>query len=229
MNKILSIKTPESLQQFNNGEIGAGYTAVYFFPGAHPDIMSLPKLLANNTSFVRFRFEDEDENVITLEPKQFRAHALFMKAENLTFALPNDYVSYQLLITRGTVFSSHDFDCLLQWKEMTSLGIQDRANLAYGLSQRISQLKQKLPYLRNLFLTRLVDPAQEWEVNPFITELPAINEMGVYIEDLTLSQATKFLCDQLIPLDFSAQLFYNWGYIEFLRRDTKVLEDISSE
>lgn len=63
----IKIDTAELLQQFIDGQIGTVKDHVYILPGAHPHIMSLPKLFAHHKVIYNIRFEDEDENVVNID------------------------------------------------------------------------------------------------------------------------------------------------------------------
>lgn len=211
----LTIDTPELYNQLVNGEIGVGYKAIYILPGAHPNILTLPKLYANHTIAHEFRFEDDDGNVVILENRD-RVEAILIKGENLTLGLPIHYKAYKFFILHETILSSSDFDYISQWKMMTWMKIDDSANIAYDLSTHTNQMKS-LKDLRTLRLKAHPESYRDLKVKPFLEHL-SVWALIFDINEFTLEQAEEFMRNQEVPNNYESTLFYNSRVLQFSRR-----------
>lgn len=213
----LTINTPDLFDEFANGLLGFGYDEVLFLPGAHPDMLSLPKHYATNTSFVLLRFEDEDDNVVTVFPRRAEAVASFMKGENLTQALPIHYLKYSLYVTKEVELTSADYSRIFNWRETTGLTIRDAAKVANVLSDKIDEMKS-LVDLKGLSLTLHDHSYAELDVSPFLLELPSLQSLHLNIDELTYKQAVDFINYQIIPDGFKGTFSFLYRYIEYERQ-----------
>lgn len=199
-----------------NGQLALGYDEVHFLPGAHPEMLSLPKHYATNTSFAFLRFEDEVDNSVILFPRRAEVEATLMKGENLTAFLPIHYLRYVLFVTKGAELTSADYSCIFKWRETTVLGIRDRVNVAHVLSDQIDEMKS-LVDLEYLSLVLHDYSYAELDVSPFLIELPKLQSLHLNIDELTYQQAVDFMNNQLIPDNFKGTLSFQYRSITFER------------
>lgn len=210
----LRIDTPELLSQYINGHIGPGYSSVYFFPGAHPNIMSLPKLVASIGN-VEYRFEDEHDNVVTLDPYK-GVTGIFRKGNSLTLGLPNNHRTYTIFLQKATTLSSDDYTYISQWKSMKTFELIDDASAAYALLQRLNELKSlDLAYIR---LKLNLHSYKQLQLKPIYDQWPAIGGVAFYLGMLSREQADEFIQRQEIPQNVTVKMHFPEGLLFFVQK-----------
>lgn len=200
----LTINTPSLFEQFTSGQIGSGYKLINILPGSHPDILSLPRLFANNTDVDKIRFEDENNNIAYLnQPNHVELYA--KKGNGLLHGLPDSYIDYKLYILNGASLSSDDYEDMFRWKNVTYLEIIDVANIAFDLSQRVSEMKfwNKLSVLK---LTVHLHSHTELKVMPFFLHLP-VKLVEFDATELPLQQGLEF-----ISQEFAKEVYATFSY-----------------
>lgn len=177
---------------------------------AHPNILSLPKLFADNTSFESFQFADEYENVVKMVPVLAQQYqyigATLTFGDNLTLGFPNHYNRYRLKIGKDASLSTHDYDNIFQWANTRYFEINDQHNYAIDLSTRIDQLKA-LEKLEGIALKIQSYSYQEFRVKPFLEGLPTLTYAYLLTYDLDTEQVGEFMRLQQVPDNFSQQFF----------------------
>lgn len=214
----MKINTPDLYEKFVSGLIGTGYQDVYILPGAHPNIMSLPKLFSSNTSFDRYRFEDQHDNVVTVNTVGVVV-AHLKNGVNLTLGLPSDYTQYHIFISNRTSLSSDDYDYIINWRDIVYLELIDSTNdIALDLYKRLEDLKhwQKLIIFK---LKLLVASYDKMEVGKFVQQIPSVALLDFNINGtLSLDQAEEFKSIQKLPNRYSMTLYVELGWISIFRR-----------
>lgn len=214
----LKIDTPELYQNFVSGLIGSGYQAIFILPGSHPNIMSLPKLFSGNTSYDSFRFEDEYDNVVTVDTIGV-VKAKLKNGKNLTLGLPNDYEQYHISIFNTTLLSTHDYDYIIQWKNVVYLELLDNTNdIAYDLFERVAELK----YWKKLLTFKVklqVTSYQKLEVATFLKQIPSILLLDFEIKGtLSSPQATQFKTKHAGNVGrYGIYIYMDLGWIMFMK------------
>lgn len=213
----LKIDTPELFSQFVNGHIGPDYSSVYFFPGAHPNIMSLPKLVASigDVEYVEYRFEDEHDNVVTLHPYK-GVTGIFRKGNSLTLGLPNNYRTYAIFLQKATTLSSDDYKYISQWKSMRSFELIDDANAACALLQQLDALKSlDLAHIR---LKLNLHSYKQLKMKPIYDQWPAIGRVAFHLGMLSREQVDEFIQRQEMPQNLTVKLYFPEGLLFFVQR-----------
>lgn len=211
------INTTQLYEQFNNGEIGNGYDIISVESGAHPNIMSLPKLYAN-VSYRRMKFTDEHDNEVKLSPKLKLLFTEFATGKDLALGLPDSYKEYFLHYKGSVNATKADFDYIETWPNVTNLCISDgpNNNVAFELSQRVDTFQSK-DSLTNILFN--VQPHSHHLLNvvDFIEHLPKLRLAGFLIKALSKTQLVKFLNNQDLPEDWEYDI-HETGIIYFKPR-----------
>lgn len=211
----LKITTPDQFDQFVAGHIGAGYDYVHFYAGAHPDVFSLPKVFANNTSVREFRFEDDNENVIYVDTGLSRVDATLKNGHGLIGGLPADYLSYTLNFGAGASISADDYAHIFTWRSALDMQIYDNADVANELATHVHQMKT-LDKLQILKLRLHWQTCDRLQVRPFMVTLPALLILDLQIKGFEELQARKFMSSQKnIPSSFRGVLYMHSSSIMY--------------
>lgn len=182
-------------------------------PGAHPDVMSLPKLFANYTSYDQIRFKDNQMNIIVLNMPS-KVDLFWRDGANFTQGLPSHYTHYKLVLSDSVILSVGDYSNMFNWTKMTSFDVRDSRNFAYALSRRVAEMKS-LP-LNHLKLKLQILSHEEIQVKPFLEQLPRLVSLKLDTGDLTSEQVALFLEIQEVPSNFSVEVKRN--IVEFARK-----------
>lgn len=208
------INTPQLYEQFNNGQIGNGYDIISIESGAHPNILSLPKLYAN-ANYRNVKFTDEHDNEVILSPKLKLLFTEYAAGTDLALGLPDSYEEYMLYYEESVNATKADFDYIETWQNVLSLGITDgpNSNVAFELSQRVDKL-QSQEILKNISF--IVQPHSHHLLNVtrFIEHLPRLTLAGFMINALSKTQLETFLHNQDLPEDWQ-YVIHEAGFVYF--------------
>lgn len=203
----LKITTPELFHQFTTGLIGDGYDYVYIYAGAHPNVFSLPKVFAHNTTVREFRFEDAHENVIYVDTGLNRVDAKLKKGDGLLVGLPDDYHSYDLEFLAGASISADDYAHIFTWTSTMQIQIYDNADVANELARRVHELTP-LKKLQILKLRLHLATSDQLQVRSFIEKVRGLLILDFQIKGFTKVQATQFMSRQKgIPYGWRGVLY----------------------
>lgn len=180
--------------------------------------MSLPKLFSSNTSYDSFRFEDEYDNVVTVDTIGV-VKAQLKNGKNLTLGLPNDYVQYHIRIANTTSLSTHDYDYVIQWKNVVYLELLDNtSDIAYDLYQRVADLK----YWSKLLTFKMklqVESYNEIQAAAFLKHVPSIVLFDFDIKGtLNLTQAEQFKRNQNSISRYAIVIYMDLGWISIIKQ-----------
>lgn len=162
--------------------------------GAHPDILSLPKLFANATEFSSIDFVDERYNVIRLQPQVRFVIAELESGEDLILSLPESYRIYMIRLSVHATATEADLDYIVQWHQAEVLQISDAFNsdVAYGLSQRLEQMKE-MTQLKDIRLNVHRHSYKSLSVRSFLEQLPWLRTASFYKNFLSIEERRDFV------------------------------------
>lgn len=180
--------------------MGADFRHISIVAGAHPHILSLPKLFANATEFSSIDFVDERYNAIRLQPQSRLVIAELEAGQDLMLNLPDTYRIYLIRLSSRVGASDADLDYIADWHQTEALQISDTfaSNVAYGLSLRLDRLKA-MTRLKDIRLNVQRHSYKELSVRAFLMELPQLRTASFYKKLLSREERKDFAGHLNIP------------------------------
>lgn len=197
------VNTPELLKKLKAGEIGTALDEVFIKPGAHPNILSLPKEFA--AAPYNIHFFDDQNNQIFISPKENVLDATFLSGHLLTLHLPNNYVRYNVSY-HGVDITAEDVDYMLHWTQAIELSVHDESGFGYLISQRTDDLK-KLENLKILSFGLQKQSYNKLVIKNILFGPPILRTVNVFRSSLSASEFREFVRNQRLILKWSSVMF----------------------
>lgn len=201
------IDTPELFEKLKAGQIGTAIDEIFIKPGAHPNILSLPKEFADAPYAIHF--VDDQNNRVFIAPKEKLVEASFTNGHSLSLHLPSYYVKYNVSYI-GVAITAEDLDYIFQWNRAAELTIRDGDDDGDGFGYMISQRSDDLKKLQNL--TKLSFALQRPSYNKlFIKNIlfgpKALRTVNVLRSSLSAGEFKEFVRNQKFTLKWISVLF----------------------
>lgn len=214
------IDSPESLHQFQNGEIAEDQDRVSIYTGAHPDILSLPKHFANytNSSEILFMAFSPQLSFVSIYPNRKEILAVFNNRSNVIRSLPNTFEIYKVRLS-NTIVSVDDMEYLLQWKSVKVLWLNDSGtdDFANILCQRIMDARFNTQ-VEELNLNVQNKSYLNWNIETYLKQMPNIRLIRLSMVRLNKEQMIEFLERQNIPIDWTFTFDGNANDIKYYKQ-----------